>query len=162
MVLNKIRTRFVVIFNSFYYRLIALKRSSWISVFAELRIYPGACFNIGRRSRVTRGSIIHVYDDSKMDIGDDVWIGPYNIIYCQSSILISNRVRVSHFCTITDNDYVVSRTNNERINFQEKRCSRIKVGENSWLCANSTILRGSIISSHTVVGPGVCVKRKIS
>ncbi|WP_157810370.1 acyltransferase [Vibrio sp. HA2012] len=121
---------------------------------------PGAEFSIGRNSRITSGSVIHVYKGARLCIKDNVWIGPYNIIYCQKGITINERVRVSHFCTITDNDYYVSNKTGITIDFLRKRCSEIVIGSNSWLCANATILRGVVVEENSIVKPGTCIKRK--
>ncbi|WP_038146663.1 acyltransferase [Vibrio nigripulchritudo] len=161
MEFKKVQSRIVIYFNSIYLRAVSLiKYKAWISIFAEIRVEPGAKLTIGKNSRISSGSVIHVLNGAILDIKDNVWIGPYNIIYCQSGITINSGVRVAHFCTITDNDYYISNKTSNKIDFMRKRYGDIIIGQNSWLCANATILRGVKVEESSIVKPGTCLKRE--
>ena len=72
----------------------------------------------------------------EIEIGNDCLFGP-NVV-------------------IVDHDHDFSYTDNRRGN--HFKSSPIKIGNNVWVGANSTILRGSIIGDNCVIGAGVTLK----
>lgn len=158
--INRFINKIIILLNSIFFRFNSIMKGSSISFFAELRIEKDGKLVIGKNSKITRGTIVHISRNATLSIGNNVWIGPYNVIYCNEDISIGMNSRISHFCTVTDNDYKIFTGDNAKIDFSRKNTTQIRIGENTWIGANSIILRGSIIDEHTVIPAGSCVRRK--
>jgi acetyltransferase-like isoleucine patch superfamily enzyme len=133
-----------------YFRLIALRNGSWISLFATLDVEPGGRVVVGRGVRVIKGTIMTVARGATLRIGDGAWIGPYNVIYCAKAVTIGRGTRVSHFCSIVDNDYDFRAP--EQYFHAPKTMEAISIGENAWLGAGCTVLKGVEIGSRCIIG----------
>lgn len=78
------------------------------------------------------------------------------------SITAMNRIEIGNDCLfgpnviIVDHDHDYSYTNNQRGNHY--LLGEVIIGNNVWIGANVTILRGSIIEDGAVIGAGTVVK----
>jgi acetyltransferase-like isoleucine patch superfamily enzyme len=142
--------------QSFIQRWNAFRHGSWISLGAVLEIEPGGMLTIGRGVRIIRGSLVTVQKGACLVLEDGVWIGPYNVIYCAEHIHIGSKTRVSHFCSIVDNNYDI-RADGDYF-AAPKKTSGIRIGCSSWLGAGSTVLRGVNIGDHCVLGANTLLK----
>lgn len=143
---------------SWYYRALALRNGSWISLGASLDVMPGGKLSIGRGVRVLTGSHLSIYENARLHIGDRVWIGPFNIIYCAKSIQIGVGSRVSHFCSIIDHNYTFQ-TGGDYFSLP-KRSSPIEIGAYNWLGAGATLLKGVITGDNCVIGANTLLRAR--
>lgn len=111
----------------------------------NVTIYPGCMF----------------FGDGLIEIGDNVNIGNNTVIYASKSgeISIGNNTVIAAQCYIIDCDHGIQREN--LIQNNVNTVSRIDIGEDCWLAANSTVLRGSQIGNGAVIGAKGLVKGKI-
>lgn len=106
-------------------------------------IYPGCMF----------------FGDGLIEIGNDVDIGNNTIIYASKDgggVKIGNGTMIAANCYIIDCDHGVS--GNKPIREQKNTVKKVLIGENCWLGANVTILKGSEIGDGTVIGAKSLVK----
>ncbi|WP_211222822.1 acyltransferase [Paludibacterium yongneupense] len=143
--------------QAFIQRWKALRNGAWISLGATLEIEPGGVLKVGRGVRIIRGSLVTVQKGAELVLEDGVWIGPYNIIYCAEHIHIGRNTRISHFCSIVDNNYDFRA--GEDYFTAPKKTGGISIGRNSWLGAGSTVLRGVTIGEYCVLGANTLLQR---
>ena len=151
-VINKLQR----IGRSWYYRAVALRRGSWISLGASLDVMHGGKLSIGRGVRVLAGSHLSIHENALLSIGDRVWIGPYNVIYCAESIQIGAGSRVSHFCSIIDHNYTFQ-TSGDYFSLP-KKSAPIEIGACTWLGAGTTLLKGVVTGNNCVIGANTLLR----
>ena len=102
------------------------------------------------------GSHIHISKNGTLILENGSWVGPYNIIYCNKSIIVGKNTRISHFCTIVDHNYKFHKTN---FYFElPKTSAPIYIGENSWLGASSILLKNVRLGTNCIIGAGTLLK----
>ncbi|WP_346349011.1 acyltransferase [Rhizohabitans arisaemae] len=100
-----------------------------------LDLGPAAIVRLGAGCSIGRGS--HIVGHQSIDIGDDVFTGPYVYITDQNH-------------AYEDLDTPIGR--------QWPRNSAVVIGAGSWLGAGAIILPGSRLGRHTVVAAGAVVR----
>ena len=101
---------------------------------AKIRIRNGATVEIGDNFSMSNGCVLTAYESIK--IGDNVMLGPNVLIY-------------DH-----DHDYRAP----GGIAAMKFKTSPVVVGSQTWIGANSIILRGTTLGMGSVVGGGTVVK----
>jgi acetyltransferase-like isoleucine patch superfamily enzyme len=91
--------------------------------------------SIGDRCSIGRGS--HIVGHLSIDIGDDVWTGPYVYITDQNH-------------GYTDVEVPIAR--------QWPVDAGVRIGSGSWLGAGAVVLPGATVGEHVVVGAGAVVR----
>ena len=102
------------------------------------RMVTNPVLRIGDRCTIGRGS--HIVGHLSIEIGDDVWTGPYVYITDQNH-------------GYTDVDTPIGR--------QWPVESTVKIGAGSWLGAGVTVLPGAHVGAHVVVAAGSVVRGTI-
>ena len=102
------------------------------------RMVTNPVISIGDRCSIGRGS--HIVGHLSIEIGDDVWTGPYVYITDQNH-------------GYKDLDVPIGR--------QWPVDAGVKIGAGSWLGAGAVVLPGASIGSHVVVAAGAVVKGDI-
>jgi acetyltransferase-like isoleucine patch superfamily enzyme len=116
--------------------------------------------SLGDHSTVCRGSVIIITVGAKLEIGESVYIGELNNIRCTGNIEIGNNVKISQLVTITDGQHKFD-DRKALIGEQGYEKRSVKIGENSWIGANSVILPGVSIGRGAVVGAGAIVTKNV-
>ena len=128
--------------------------------------------SIGNDS-IIHGEIVLYRHDSKVTIGDRVYIGPGTKIYCYDSVEIKDDVMISWGCTLID-------TNAHSLNAEERRndvlmwakgwqykdwsnvkYAKILIENNSLIGFNSIITKGVVLEENVVVGAGSVVTKRV-
>ncbi len=144
-------------------------RIGFIKIFQE-----GA--RIGKRVRISPHVVVRCTDGGFLDIGNDVslgfgakiicqggelkigrgvYIGPGCIIVCRAAIAIGDGCKIAEYAVIRDQDHRVSDLPIAASGFLT---SAVWIGENCWVGAKASILRGSSIGEGCVVGAHALVK----
>jgi len=97
---------------------------------------------------------INLYDDSSLYIGSNVCMNSNTIILCRKKIHIGDDTMFGPNVVIIDHDHDYK----NRLWKDTFKCDDIFIGNNVWIGANVTILKGSYIEDHSVIGAGVVVK----
>lgn len=104
---------------------------------------------------------VMLWGDGNIEIGDNVTIGNGTIIYASKSggVRIGNDTQIAAQCYIIDMDHGLKKGNS--IREQNNSVKPVNIGNDVWIAANSTILKGSNIKDGAVIGAKSLVKGKI-
>ena len=131
------------------------------------RFSPNVIIRIGRGSKLTLGNKVRAHSGSKMMTvaGGDLRIGDncrfnYNcMIVCRHKVDIAPGVEFGPNVLIYDHDHDFRAEGGLKAG--KFKCGPVTIGENSWIGANTTILRGTTIGANCVIGAGSVVKGNI-
>lgn len=127
----------------------------YISLHTRIKISKNGYVSIGKRLNSMRNVTIHS-DGGKITIGDGCFLNENVSITSLASISIGNGCCIGNNVVIVDHDH--SYGENRSLSFIS---SDVKIGNNVWIGANSTILRGAAIGDNSVIAAGSIVKGKI-
>lgn len=106
---------------------------------------------------IEKGSKIVVKKNGIFTFGNQARITGNSTIICHKNISIGDRTWISWDCLIMDTDHHKIIVNNERINYDES----IMIGDDVWICAKNTILKGTVISNNSILGSDSKISSKI-
>lgn len=98
--------------------------------------------------------------DATIEIGSNFGITGGSIV-AQTRVTIGDRVLVGANCLIIDTDFHSIETEGRRDDPKISRSAPIEIGDDVFIGANTTILKGTIIGSGAVIGAGSVVSRDI-
>ena len=128
-----------------------------ISMFSKVRQIGGGEIKIGKRCQIHHGAMILSYGGN-IEIGNDVSINPYTILYGHGGLKIGDGVRIAAHCVIIPSNH----------KFQEKSRPIFEQGETSvgieiesdvWIGAGVKILDGLTISKGCVIAAGAVLTK---
>jgi acetyltransferase-like isoleucine patch superfamily enzyme len=99
--------------------------------------------------------------ESKLFIGDFVFINSYTIIDCHYEINIGNRVQIGPHCYIGDFDHDISVDIRYRHHRSENNFAKVDIESNVWIGAGVIILKGVTIGKNSVIAAGAVVTKSI-
>lgn len=111
---------------------------------------------IGARCRLN-GQIVIKCDDGLIEIGDETSsMGIRLHMHESSRIVVGRDCMFSGGISLdtSDNHSIIDVASGKRIN----PCKPITIGDHVWIGQQSTILKGAIIGSHSIIGAGSIVK----
>ena len=128
--------------------------------------------NVGRNCRV-EGELFIFAHGGRISIGDWCFIGPGTRIWSALDLAIGNRVLISHNVNIMDSlthpldpkkrhaqfRSILERGHPKSIDLDEKP---VRIGDDAWIGAGASILRGVTIGDGAVVGAGSVVTRDVA
>lgn len=112
---------------------------------------------IGKNVRIC--SSVHIIGNGNLTIGDNTWIGDENLIVCSADIIIEQNVNIAPRCYIGTGTHEIDP---EGVSIAG--CGKslpITIGNGAWICANSTIIAGSVIGEKAIVAVGSIVKGEV-
>lgn len=113
----------------------------------SLRLSAGCSLGAGCRITVHSGNA---------NLGERVLVGPGCVIVARQSVRIGNRVLIGEYVTIRDQDHCIDTP--LQVFESGFDVSPVEIGDDAWLGAKATVLRGSILGRGSVVGAH-CVVR---
>jgi acetyltransferase-like isoleucine patch superfamily enzyme len=140
--------------------------------------FQGGVF-FGRGVKISEGVRIKCTDDGRIDIGDfvaigrgveiicmggwlvigpDVYIGPGCVIVCRDKVIIGRDSQIAEYCVVRDQDHALTSRPIRGAGFET---SPIVIGDDCWLGAKVTVLRGSTIGPGAVIGAHALVRGQI-
>jgi acetyltransferase-like isoleucine patch superfamily enzyme len=131
----------------------------------------GAHVVIGNNCNVM-GLIAAQRNLSRVEIGNNVYIGHGTVIDCAIRITIEDDVLISYGCIIMDNDshskrLSVRRTDNHDLrsgkykNWDVVANAPVKISKGAWIGTHVTILKGTTIGQGSIVGAGSVVTKSV-
>lgn len=151
---------FFGIIKLFVYKLIYFKRINFMKIPImnknfSISIKKSSKIIFGKNFRGRRGFSIRSYDGGVVIFGDNCFFNDNCIISCRKKIVVGDNVKFGPNVQIYDNDHDYKRNINEYL------LSEIKIGDNSWIGANCTILRGVKIGKNCVIAANTVVKHDV-
>lgn len=131
----------------------------WIQSFERLRIEVGrnASAKIGSYNQNREKVYIGVIGDGNLSIGDHCFFNINSSITCLEKVVIGDNCKFGNNLVIVDHDHNFRAHGNYTKDNPEFISSPIIIGNNVWVGANVTILRGSTIGDNCVIGAGSIV-----
>ncbi len=104
------------------------------------------------------GSRISVGENAQLHIGKGFRISPDSSLVCFKKMVFGDNVRISWEVIIMDNDFhKIKSLEGELLN----KPKEIIVGNNVWIGMRSTLLKGTQIDDHVIVGSGSLINRPV-
>lgn len=124
-----------------------------------LDIDSGGYITFNDDAHIGHGAILVVKSNARLNIGKHFAISGTTSIICNNEITFGNNVQLSWDSLITDSDaHKIFAENGDLINPNKE----ISIGNNVWIAANTTILKGSAILDNTVVSSNSLVNKKFT
>jgi acetyltransferase-like isoleucine patch superfamily enzyme len=135
--------------------------------------HPAHCITIGANTHI-RGELILYPSGKSIKVGDSCYIGDHTRIWCMASIVIGNRVLISHGVNIHDNishslsagdrhrHFAEILTNGHQRILTNVTSMPIVIGDDVWIGFNATILKGVTIGRGAIVGACAVVTKDVS
>jgi acetyltransferase-like isoleucine patch superfamily enzyme len=107
-------------------------------------------------AHIGHGAILHVKKNATLVLGRNFAISGTTAILCNKRITIGDEVQCSWNSLITDSDaHFIYGDQGEWLNPPKE----IQIGNRVWIAANTTVLKGTVISDNTVVASNSLVNR---
>ena len=120
---------------------------------------PAGKITIGKRCHVFPGAKIITYGGT-INIGDDVTVNPYTILYGDGGLTIGSGTRIAAHCMIIPANHNFKDPDTP-IHKQGCSAKGIDIGPDVWIGAGVKILDGVTIGKGAVIGAGTIVNRDI-
>jgi len=115
---------------------------------------------IGDDARILRGVTISTTSTGKITIGNRVHVGERTIIFSGQSIKIGNDVIIGPQNVIVDSDHKYQDLS-VPMNQQELSFKEVTIEEDVWISSNCVITKGVTLGMGAVIGAGAVVKKDI-
>ena len=114
---------------------------------------------LGSRVKLGKESVIGAWPESELTIGNDTYIGRWTIILAYESVQIGNDCLIAPGCHITDVNHGIEP--GELIRKQKYTSKPIRIGNDVWMGAGSSILPGVTIGDGAVIGARSVVTKDV-
>lgn len=105
--------------------------------------------------RCAQGAILNAHGGS-IELGNQVYLGPYTVIYGHGGVTIGDNCLIAMHCSILSSNHTIAPPGTP-INSQPDVLLPTKIGADVWLGAAVTVLGGVTIGDGCVVGAGSVV-----
>jgi acetyltransferase-like isoleucine patch superfamily enzyme len=138
------------------------KIGSNVKIYESVRINCGhmGAISIGDDVRILRNVTISTSGMGKISIGNNVHIGEGTIIYSDMEITIGDNVVIGPQNVIVDFDHIYDNLDVPIIK-QGHNAQRIIIEGDVWVSSHCSVIRGVIISKGSVIGAGSVVNKDI-
>jgi acetyltransferase-like isoleucine patch superfamily enzyme len=115
---------------------------------AVLDIKKNGILKVGKSVGLHRGVKTVIFENAILTIGNDSFVNENSRIQCKNTITIGHSTSIGWNCTICDSDQHGIYIDDKLIN----KCVPIFIGDNVWICANTSITKGVKINSNCIIG----------
>jgi acetyltransferase-like isoleucine patch superfamily enzyme len=115
---------------------------------------------IGSRVKLGKETVLGAWPESELTIGDDTYIGRWTIILAYESVKIGNDCMIAPGCHITDVNHGIA--SGELIRKQKYTSKPVRIGNDVWVGAGSSILPGVTIGDGAVIGARSVVTKDVA
>ena len=122
----------------------------------RIDLRPGSRLSIGKGAHFRRNLTLLVKEHAAISIGENVFMNENVSITALEKIVIGDRVKIANNVVIIDHDHDYR---NNNVGYQT---APVIIGNDVWIGANATILRGVKIGEHAVIAAGAVVKQNVS
>jgi len=124
----------------------------------RIRVTDGGTLEIGARTVIGANALI-VVKGGDVRIGADSFIGAGSVLACNQRLGIGCDALIAEYVTVRDHDHGVAAAGPYRE--QPPRTAPVTIGDNVWLGAKASVLKGVTIGDGAVIGAGAVVTRDI-
>lgn len=114
---------------------------------------------IADRTRLEPGVMLDAWGGS-IAIAENVFIGPYTVIYGHGGVTIGKDSLIAMHCRILSSNHAIPQCD-RRIRWERDVLLPTTIGEDVWLGAGATVLGGVTIGNGCVVGAGAVVTKDL-
>jgi acetyltransferase-like isoleucine patch superfamily enzyme len=114
---------------------------------------------IDARTQICSGVILDCWGGS-ITITENVFLGPYTVIYGHGGVTIGKDSLIAMHCRILSSNHTIP-DRNSRIRSKPDILLPTTIGEDVWLGAGATILGGVTVGDGCVVGAGAIVTKDL-
>lgn len=147
------------ILKAFHYRNFSFHGIQRFSPNTSIELDNGGNFSLGKKVRAHSGVKIKIRSGGNLHIGNGTSFNYNCMIFCHEKIVIEEGVEFGPGVLIYDHDHDYSAYGG--IKAGKFICSPVIIGNNSWIGANTIILRGTVIGKDCVIAAGSVVKGNI-
>ena len=123
----------------------------------RLFLDPGARLLLGAGAEIDDQTTIAVYGDAQILIGPGGFIGHHSTLAARSSIEIGKGTYLAELVSIRDHDHLVGVPPASG----EMSVESVVIGEDVWIGAKTTVVRGARIGDGVVVGANAVVRAEL-
>ncbi len=127
-----------------------IKRSVTIGSGVIIRATDGGRIHIGSGCTISRGCEL-IAKSGSIKIGDNTFVGRDCILVANDSIEIGDDCLIAEMVVVRDQNHRTERGSG-LIRDQGMVCERVHIGDNVWVGAKSTLLKGAKVGSSCVIG----------
>lgn len=157
---------------------VAAARRTGVECTDDLRVAADVDFNLGGAFRnatravgsqgkivlgpscwIERGSVLWAFD-GRIELGQNVFLGPQVVIYGHGGVTIGGDTLVSMHCRILSSNHGIPPSGTP-IRTQPDVLLPTRIGRGCWIGAGATILGGVTLGDGCVVGAGAVVTRDV-
>lgn len=149
----------ILLYKITYGKDLKLEGIPHISHNATIRIRKGGSAYLSGSSRLSSGCYLWVADDAEFRIGTNTTINVNCIISCREKIIIGQNVMVGPNTTFYDCDHVYRTEYN--MSSAGYKTAPIVIGDNVWIGAQVSILKGVTIGKGSVIAAGSIVNKDV-
>lgn len=143
------------IFKLMYIKRIKIKGMFYVNNTFRIYTKKKSKIIVGKKFRARNNASLRVYG-GELIIGDNCFFNENVSINCRKKISIGNNFKCGHNVVIIDHDH------DYKNNVDDYKSEEIYIGDNVWIGANCTILRGTIIPDNSIIAAGTTLKKKIN
>jgi acetyltransferase-like isoleucine patch superfamily enzyme len=125
----------------------------------EVRGNDDGRISVGDHVTLDTGSRLHVANEATLRIGDNVGVGPYNILNAFDDLTIGDDTMLAPYVNINCADHGTERGTPMRL--QRGTYGPVSVGSDCWLGAGVIVTKGVTIGDGAVIGAGSVVTRDV-
>jgi acetyltransferase-like isoleucine patch superfamily enzyme len=119
---------------------------------------PGQ-IQLAQQVQLEQGVLLHAWG-GRITISENVFIGPYAVIYGHGGVTIGKDSLVAMHCRILSSNHTIP-GRDRKIRWEVDVLLPTKIGEDVWLGAGVTVLGGVTIGDGCVVGAGAVVAKDL-
>lgn len=157
---------FKVAWNMLKYNFIKIFRCSDMRINGIILLGYNTKFSVRKSSHIELGKniisdgrcVIVADKNAKINIGERVYFNEGMMISSKAGVSIGSGCQFGPNVKIFDNNHCFDKTHGV---LASHSASEIQIGNNCWIAANVTILKGAKIGDNCVVGAGCVVKGEV-
>lgn len=135
-----------------------------VCVDKEAHVFPNASLKVTRGGSITVGKAL-INDNAFLCasggvivISDDVTINRNSIVVAKQKVIVGRGSSIGPNVCIYDHDHKIDKSGFYKADFV---MAPIEIGQNVWIAANCTILKGTKIGDNCIIGAGCVVSGEI-
>ncbi|MCY6489304.1 acyltransferase [Leptolyngbya sp. GGD] len=114
---------------------------------------------LAQQVQLEQGVLLHAWG-GRITISENVFIGPYTVIYGHGGVTIGKDSLIAMHCRILSSNHTIP-DRSRRIRWESDVHLPTTIGEDVWLGAGVTVLGGVTIGNGCVVGAGAVVTKDL-